>query len=322
VTCSIGIDVSKAQLDCAVHPSGEVFTVPNTPSGIRKLLARVLAHAPEIVVLEATGGLEAKAAAALAGANVPAAVVNPRQVRDFAKATGRLAKTDAIDARVLAHFGSAVRPPVSRQPTVAEQLLGSLIARRKQLIHQVVAERNRLQICPAGMNHTRTDIRAHLACLRNHLDSTNQALAHHLASHPPHQRLVDLLCSVPAVGPITAITLAASLPELGQLNRKQIAALAGVAPLNRDSGKRSGKREIWGGRAEVRSALYMAALVGARRNPVIKATYDRLLLGGKAKKVALTACMHKLLLILNQIVKTGTPWIPPAPAPPPDAQQR
>lgn len=306
--CSIGIDVSKSRLDCAVYPTGEVFAVHNTAAGLKQLLTRVLALDPEIVVLESTGGLEAEAAAALAMAKVPVAIVNPRRIRDFAKATGHLAKTDVIDAQVIAHFGAAVKPPVYRPPTPEEQQLDSLTARRRQLFAELVAERNRLGSLPPEMKLARADIRRHMTWLKKHIETTTASLEQQLAGNAEYQKRSDLLCSVPCVGPITACTLLSGLPELGKLNRKQVAALAGVAPFNCDSGKRTGKRAIWGGRAEVRATLYMATLVGTRYNSVLKATYEKLVHGGKAKKLALTACMRKLLLILNQIAKTGQPW--------------
>jgi transposase len=305
---TIGIDVSKARLDVAVRPAGTAWQARNDPAGIAGLVAQVRALSPERVVLEATGGLEAPVATALAAAGLPVAVVNPRQVRDFAKGTGKLAKTDALDAAVLAHFAEAVRPAARPLPDAAARHLSALLARRGQLVEMLTAEQNRLGSTPPAL---RPDVEAHLAWLRQRLRPLEAELEAAIRASPAWRERMALLRSVPGVGPVVALTLVAELPEAGALERKRLAALVGVAPFNRDSGAVRGRRGIWGGRARVRSALYMAALVATRHNPVIAAFYARLLAAGKAKKVALVACMHKLLTILGAILRTRTPWHPP-----------
>ncbi len=301
----VGIDIAKDRLDVAVRPTGDRWAVPNDNAGITTVVTRLRALRPALVVLEATGGLEIPLTGALAAAGLPVVVVNPRQVRDFAKATGKLAKTDALDAAVLAQFAEAVRPALRPLPDAATQALGALLARRRQLIEMRTAEQNRLGSAPPPV---RTRIRAHLTWLERELAHLDEELGRAIRESPVWREREDLLQSTPGVGPVLARTLLASLPELGTLNRKQIAALVGVAPLNRDSGTLRGRRTVWGGRGPVRAALYMSALVATRWNPVIRTFYQRLCAAGKAKKVALTACMHKLLLILNAMVKTGTPW--------------
>ena len=305
----IGIDVAKAQLDVAVRPTGEHWTVPQTEAGVADLVARLQPLAPTLIVLEATGGLERLASAALAAAGLPVAVVNPRQVRDFAKATGRLAKTDRLDAQVLAHFAEAVRPQPRPVPEEQAQLLSAQLARRRQLVEMLTAEKNRLGTAPRPV---RQRIQTHIAWLEQELRAVEDDLSTTLRASPVWREQDDLLRSVPGVGPVVSLTLLAELPELGTLNRKQIAALVGVAPLNRDSGTLRGRRTVWGGRARVRAVLYLAALVATRHNPVLRAFYDRLRAAGKPPKVALTACMHKLLLILNALLKhrTPCPWSP------------
>lgn len=304
VVC-VGIDVSKARLDVACRPSGDRWAVANDPPGIARLVDRLRGLSPTLIVLEATGGLELPPTGTLAAAGLPVVVVNARQVRDFAKATGQLAKTDAIDAAVLAHFAEAVRPALRPLPDAATQALSALMMRRRQLIEMRTAEQNRLGSAPASV---RSRIRAHLTWLTRELAHLDDDLAQTIRESPVWREKDDLLQSTPAVGPVLARTLLAALPELGTLNRKQIAALVGVAPLNRDSGTLRGRRIVWGGRAHVRAALYMSALVATRYNPVIRAFYQRLCAAGKAKKVALTACMHKLLTILNTMLKHGTRW--------------
>ena len=301
----VGIDIAKDRSDVAVRPTGNRWAVANDDAGITMVVSRLRALRPALVVLEATGGLEIPLTGALAAAGLPVVVVNPRQVRDFAKATGQLAKTDALDAAVLAHFAEAVRPALRPLPDAATQALSALLARRRQLLEMRTAEQNRLGSAPSPV---RTRIRAHLTWLERELAHLDEELGRAIRESPVWRERDDLLQSVPGVGPVLARTLLASLPELGTLNRKQIAALVGVAPLNRDSGTLRGRRTVWGGRAHVRAALYMSALAAARWNPVIRAFYQRLCGAGKAKKVALTACMHKLLMILNAMVKTGTPW--------------
>ena len=300
----VGIDVSKDRLDVALRPSAERWAVANDDAGIATLVDRLRALTPALIVLEATGGLELPLTGALA-AGLPVVVVNPRQVRDFAKATGQLAKTDALDAAVLAQFAEAVRPALRPLPDAAMQELSALLARRRQLLEMRTAEQNRLGM---ALPPVRKGIRAHIAWLERHLAQTDDDLARAIRESPVWRERDDLLRSTPGVGPVLARTLLASLPELGTLNRKQIAALVGVAPLNRDSGTLRGRRSVWGGRAHVRAALYMSALAATRHNPIIRTFYKRLCAAGKAKKVALTACMHKLLLILNAMVKHRTPW--------------
>jgi transposase len=303
----VGIDVAQAELVVALHPSGAGWTVPHTPAGLAALVGRLAPLAPTLVVLEATGGLERPVAAALAAAGLPTAVVNPRQVRDFARATGRLAKTDRLDAAVLAHFGAAVAP-TARPPLDAQaQELQALLDRRRQLAELLLAERNRLRTARPVVQ---PGIERHLEWLRAELAALERELAERIAADPTWQAKATLLQSVPAVGPVLATTLLARLPELGRLNRKQIAALVGVAPHARDSGTLRGKRTIWGGRPEVRAALYMGALVGARCNATLRAFYQRLVAAGKPKKVALVACMRKLLTILNTMVANDQHWQP------------
>jgi transposase len=299
-----GIDVSKAQLDIALRPEGR-FTVPNDEAGIATVVERLRGAPPIVVVLEATGKLEVPLASALAAAKLPVAVVNPRQVRDFAKASGLLAKTDLLDAQILARFAEVMRPEPRPLADEQTQALAAILARRRQLIEMLTAEKNRLSAAPKPV---RKSLRAHIAWLEREIAHTDTDLAHAIRESPVWREKDDLLRSAPGVGPVLATTLLAELPELGVLDRKQIAALVGVAPLNRDSGTLRGKRTIWGGRAQVRAVLYMAAVVAARCNPVIRAFYQRLQAAGKAKKVALTACMRKLLTILNAMMKHRTPW--------------
>jgi transposase len=305
----VGVDVSKAHLDIAVRPSGERWQVRNDPAGCAGLVERLTALAPALIVLEATGGYEAPAAAALAAAGLPVVVVNPRQVRDFGKASGKLAKTDAISAAILAHFADAIRPPVRPLPDATTQTLQEWLARRRQLVEMLTAEETRLAGASRGLQ---ASLHAHIAWLRQELKGIERGLREQISRSPVWREQEQLLTSTPGVGPILATTLLADLPELGRLNRKQIAALVGVAPLNRDSGTLQGQRTVWGGRAPVRAALYMAALVASRKNPLIRAFYTRLCAAGKPKKVALTACMRKLLTILNAMVKHRTAWKPPA----------
>lgn len=301
----VGIDVAKERLDVALRPTLERWAVGHDDRRIALLVDRLRQVSPTLIVLEATGGLELAVTAALAAAGLPVVVVNPRQVRDFAKATGQLAKTDAIDAAVLAQFAEAVRPSVRPLPDAATQALGALLTRRRQLLEMRTAESNRLA---AALPPVRRGIQAHLAWLDRQLAQLDDDLTRAIGESPVWRAKDDLLQSAPGVGPVLARTLLASLPELGTLNRKQLAALVGVAPLNRDSGTLRGRRTTWGGRAHVRAALYMGALVAARFNPVIRAFSRRLCAAGKPKKVALTACMHKLLTILNAMVKHRTPW--------------
>ena len=303
----VGIDVAKHSLDIAVHQSADRWSVPHTEAGVVALVQRLTALAPARIVLEATGGLERPCVAALAAAGLPVVAINPRQARDFAKAMGHLAKTDAIDAAVLAHFGAAVRPPLRPLPDAATQHLAALVARRRQLVEMLTAERNRLATTPKPM---RKDLEAHIRWLERRLTGLDTDLDQAIRTSPCWRAQEDLLRSVPGVGPIIARTLLAELPELGRLSHKAVAALAGLAPLNRDSGLFRGRRRIWGGRATVRAVLYMGALAGVRYNPVLRAFYDRLRAAGKLPKVAPTACMHKLLTILNALIKHQQPWNP------------
>jgi transposase len=302
----VGIDVSKAQLDVALRP-GDGFEVPHTEAGIGQLVERLQRAGPALIVLEATGGLELPLTGSLAAAGLPVAVVNPRQIRDFAKASGQLAKTDTLDAQLLARFAAVMRPPPRPLPDEQAQALAAVLTRRRQLIEMLVAEKNRL----AGARPAiRTSLQAHITWLEHALAQTDTDLTQAIRQSPLWREKDDMLRSTPGVGPVLSTTLLANLPELGTLTRKQIAALVGVAPLNRDSGTLRGKRTVWGGRAHVRTALYMGTLVATRFNPVIKAFYQRLCAAGKAKKVALTACMRKLLTILNAMVKHRTLWHP------------
>jgi transposase len=301
----IGIDVSKAQLDIRVRPTGMRETFSNDKAGIKALVERLSGFKPTLIVLEATGNLERAVARALVSEDFPLTIVNPRQVRDFARATGRLAKTDKIDADVLAHFAEVVRPQIRALLDQASWELKDLIARRRQLSAMIVAENNRLDRASKTVAQR---ISAHIRWLEKELERADHDLDQSIRQSPIWQANQDLLQSVPGVGPVTSRTLLAELPELGELNRKQIAALAGVAPFNRDSGTLKGKRCIWGGRASVRAALYMAALVASRRNTVIRKFYDRLRTAGKKPKVALVACMRKLLTILNSMIKHKTRW--------------
>jgi len=300
----VGIDVSKAQLDIALRPDGQ-FVVPNDETGIAHVIERLRVLPVALIVLEATGGLELPLIGALVAAKLPVVVVNPRQVRDFAKATGKLAKTDPLDAQILAHFADVIRPAPRPLPDEQTHVLAALLARRRQLIEMLTAEKNRLS---SARHAVRKSVTAHIRWLEQQVAQIDRDLAHTIRESPVWREKDDLLRTVPGVGPGLARTLIVDLPELGTLGRKQIAALVGVAPLNRDSGTLRGKRTVWGGRAHVRAALYMAALVASRCNPVIRAFYQRLCAAGKAKKVALTACMRKLLTILNAMVKHRTPW--------------
>jgi transposase len=301
----VGIDVAKAQLDIALRPTGERWAVPNDATGIAALVGRLQAVQPTLMVLEATGGYHRAVVAALAAAALPLIVVNPRQVRDFAKATGQLAKTDALDARAVAHFAEAVRPALRPLPDAQTAELRALLARRRQLIAMRTAEQNRLENASPRL---RADIVVHIAWLEQHVATLDDDLDTTRRASPVWRERETLYRSVPGIGPVCARTLVLDLPELGALSRQRIAALVGVAPFNRDSGTLRGTRTTWGGRAHVRATLYMSTLVAVRYNPVLKAFYQRLCTAGKAKKVALTACMRKLLTILNAMVKHQKPW--------------
>lgn len=301
----VGVDVAKASLEVGVLPTGEQFSVGNDEPGIARLLASLRSLAPRLVVLEATGGLEDTLVAALAAAGVAVKVLNPRQARYFAKGLGRLAKTDKIDAWVLAYYAQAIGPEPDPAPDPLVEELAAVITRRSQVLGMLGAERNRLGTV---RGEVRGRIRAHIAWLEDELAELDRLLRERVHDNPAFRAKDALLQSVPGVGPQTAATLLADLPQLGQLDRKRIACLVGVAPLNRDSGQARGTRAIWGGRARARTGLYMATLVAARFNPVIKAYYVKLRGAGKVPKVALVACMHKLLTILNAMLKHATPW--------------
>jgi len=299
----VGIDVAKAQLDVALGPKGERFAVANDERGISALLK--LLEPADLMIIEATGGLEVPVASALATAGIGVAVVNPRQVRDFARATGRLAKTDALDAQVLVRFGEAVKRQVRALPDAQAQALEALVNRRRQLVEMLTAEKNRRANSPKVIHKS---IDEHIRWLEKRLAGFDDELAGLVRETPIWRERDELLRSVPGVGKVLSTTLLAHLPELGALNRKQIAALAGLAPFSRDSGGLRGSRCIWGGRAQVRRVLYMAAVSAVRSNPVIKNFYAQLRARGKYPKSALTACMRKLLVILNSMLHNKTHW--------------
>ena len=312
----VGVDVSKDRLDVCVrrseagrHDDGDdTFVVSRNDAGIDALVSRLVDERPVLVIVEATGGFERAVVAALAAIGLPVAVVNPRQVRDFARATGRLAKTDALDAEVLARFAEAVQPAPKALPDEEIRALQGILARRRQLLGILTAENNRL---PSATKPVAKRIAAHVRWLEKELERTERDLDAAIKSSPALRENEALLRSVPGVGPVLARTLLAEVPELGTLTHKPLAALVGVAPLNRDSGTFRGRRGVWGGRADVRAALYMGALVATRRNPAVREFYERLLAAGKPKKVALVACMRKLLLILNAVLKHRTSWRSP-----------
>jgi transposase len=303
----VGLDVAKAHIDVAVLPTCTRLQVPNDESGHATLVASLLAAAPTLIVLEATGGYETAVATALALAGLPVAVVNPRQVRDFARALGYLAKTDAIDAGVLARFAERVQPAPRPLPDADHADLAALVARRRQVSEMLVAERNRLALARAPI---RRRVREHVRYLDARLAELDADIAGRIRKTPVWRDRDQLLQSVPGVGPRTSSVLLASLPELGTGSARSLAALVGIAPLNADSGQHRGRRRTWGGRADGRAALYMAALVATRCNPVFRAFYQRLLTAGKTKKVALIATMHKLLTVLHALIKQNKPWQP------------
>jgi transposase len=303
--CFVGIDVSKAHLDLGTCSEDMTLSFSNDEKGIAKLVKYLKGLTPRLIVLESTGGLEVPVATALATVRLPIIVVNPRQVRDFAKATGKLAKTDSIDAKIIARFGEALRPEPRPLKDEEARELAALVTRRRQIVEMLTAERNRLLRAPKRVDK---DIKAHIRWLEKRLNDVNTDVEKLIKSSPIWREKDQILQSVPGVGPVLSATLLSGLPELGLLNRRQVAALVGVAPLNRDSGLFRGKRTIWGGRANVRAALYMATLAAVRCNPVIKQFHDRLEQAGKPPKVRLTACMRKLLTILNAIVQKREPW--------------
>jgi transposase len=301
----VGIDVSKAWLDVAVHEQKETTRFRNDEAGIASLVQVLKKLNPRLIVLEPTGGFEMLVLAELSQAGLPVAVVNGKRVRDFAKATGQLAKTDKLDARVLAHFAAAIRPEVRSLRNEEEEQLTALLTRRRQILDMLTVEKNRLVTVRAKM---RPDLEAHIHWLSNNLKELDQEIEEFVKGSPLWKEKDTLLQSVPGVGPVTSATMLGMLPELGHLNRQEIAALVGVAPFNKDTGGKQGKRRIFGGRADVRSVLYMAALSAKKHNPFIRTFYQRLIQHGKEKKVALTACMRKLLVILNAMLRTNQPW--------------
>ena len=304
----VGIDGAKAQLDIAVRPTGARWSAPNDEAGIATLVTQLQAVAPTLIVLEATGGFQRAVVAALTVVGLPVVVAHPRQSRDCATATGQLAKTDALDARALAHFADAVRPTPRPVPEAQTEALRALLTRRRQLVAMRTAERNRLGSTASPT--VQADLKAHLAWLAQRLATLENDLDTTLRASPVWRERETLYRSVPGIGPVCARTLLLALPELGTLSRQRLAALAGVAPFNRDSGTVRGHCAIWGGRAPLRATLSMATLVAVRHNAVLHAYYERLLAAGKAKKVALVACMRTLLTILNAMAKPQTPWQP------------
>ena len=301
----VGIDVSCESLDIAVRPTNEFFSASNTETEIVAVVEKVQALSPKLVVVEATGGLEVQVVTALACAKLPVVVVNPRQVRDFAKATGTLAKTDKLDAHIIAHFGEAVRPEIRPLKDEKLQELTDLVARRRQIVDMLTAEKNRLK---RSSRQVAQDIKAHISWLEKHLDKTDAELQKRLEDSPLWRKKDEICRSVPGVGRILSMSLLTGLPELGSVSPRQVSALVGVAPFNHDSGKYQGRRIVWGGRANIRSVLYMATLTAIRFNSSIKAFHERLISNGKKPKVAITACMRKLLIILNALIRDGVKW--------------
>jgi transposase len=303
----VGIDVSKATLDVAVLPSGEVQQFANDVTGIEQLSSKLKSMDADLVVMEATGGYETAVATALVGAGFRVAVVNPRQIRDFARASGRLAKTDRIDAQVIAAFGQAIEPEIVRLPDEEARKLEALLVRRRQLVGMRVQEVMRLGLVQGAM---RKSIKTHVDWLGKEIDKLDVDLTAALRSSPAWRAKDELLRTMKGIGPLTSATLLIALPELGELDRRAIAALVGLAPFNCDSGVMRGRRSIYGGRPHVRTLLYMAATTAVRCNPVIRAFYERLKSRGKSHKVAMVACMRKMLTILNAMVRQSTPWTP------------
>ena len=301
----VGVDVSKAQLDVAVRPSGKSWRVGNDEAGFAELVGHLKPLSPKLVVLEATGGYQAPLAAALTVAGITVAVVNPRQVRDFGRASGRLAKTDMLDAEVIARFAEAMNPEPRPLPDEETQELHSAVARRRQLVEMITSEKNRLH---AATRSVARDIQEHVAWMERRLKDVDDDLYTRLKKSPLWRVKEQILRSAPGVGPVLSCSLLADVPELGTLSSKQIAALVGVAPFNRDSGTLRGKRSIWGGRAPIRATLYMATFAAVRRSPTMKAFKERLLAAGKPKKVVHIACMRKLLVRLNAMARDGATW--------------
>ena len=305
-TVFVGIDVAKAHVDVHIHPTNEAFRVPRDATGLDHLVDRLRQFPPNLVVLEATGGFEQVVTATLAGAGLPVVIINPRRIRDFARATGRLAKNDRLDAEIIARFAAAIRPQVRALPDEATQGFAELAARRRQLVEMISAESLRSK--QAVHRKVQKQLGAHILWLNKELTRLDADLDETVRGSPLWRGREELLVSVPCVGRTVARMLLADLPELGSLDRRQIAALVGLAPFAHDSGAHRGQRHIRGGRSAVRAKLYMAAWVGCRYNPVLRQFYDRLVAAGKSHKVALVACMHKLLTILNAMIRENKPW--------------
>lgn len=303
----IGIDISKSQMDVAIWGSEETWEIQNNTKGWQELVEKIKDLNPSLIVVEASGGIEQPIVAELYLEKLPIAIVNPTRVRNFARSTGQLAKTDKLDARLIAHFAQAVRPQVRPLRTAEQEHLNAFVTRRRQVVQILTAEKNRRS---TTYNTLGTRLQQHINWLETELKELDTEIEQYIQESPSWRKNAALLRSVPGVGPVTVSTLLAELPELGARNRQQIAALVGVAPLNKDSGKMRGKRRVFGGRAPVRRALYMATLVATQVNPVIRAFYERLLEQGKEKKVALTACMRKLLVILNSMIRNQQTWSP------------
>jgi transposase len=301
----VGVDVSKDSLDVAIGPQKDIITFANDQKGVDGLVKKISRLDAQLTVFESTGGYELLAVSSIAQAGLPVVIVNPRQVRNFAKATGILAKTDAIDARVIAHFAQAVKPEIRQLKDRQTSELTALVTRRRQIIEMIVAENNRLRL---ASKRNKKDIKDHIRWLKKRLEKIETDIGKMIQSSPIWRCKNDILQSVPGIGPVTSASLICDLPELGVLNRKKIAMLVGLAPLNCDSGKYKGRRRIWGGRASVRSGLYMATLAAIRCNPAIKGFYQRLTDAGKCHKVAITACMRKLLIITNAMLRDQTLW--------------
>ena len=301
----VGIDISKASLEVARWQEEHVEVFSNDVAGIRKLCQLFKKRQPALIVMEASGGLEKRTALGLADAGLPTVIVNPTRVRNFARASGQYAKTDAIDAKIIADFAQAVRPQVRPLRKGVQEQLSTLLSRRRQVVKMLTMEKNRRSSC-APM--TAASIQRHIAWLEKEVEGLNQQLEQIVEEDPSCKHNMQLMQTVPGVGVVTATTLVGQLPELGKLNRQQIAALVGVAPMNRDSGHMRGRRRVFGGRTAVRNALYMAVLSGIRCNPQIKAFYDRLVANGKENKVAMTACMRKLIVILNAMMRDEEAW--------------
>lgn len=301
----IGIDVAKEKLDIASRPEKESWTIANREEKLSSLVDKFVKISPDLIVLEATGGLEIPVASALGAAGLPVVIINPRQIRDFAKATGKLAKTDRIDADIIAHFGESIKPEIRPLKDEQTQELAEILTRRRQLVDMLTAEKNRL---PTVRTKIKKDIEKHIKWLEKRIKDCEGDLEKRIKHSPIWRKQDEIVKSVPGVGPVLSLALLTGLPELGKLENRKISALVGVAPFNRDSGKYKGTRAIWGGRANVRSVLYMATLVAVRFNPVIKQFHDRLINAGKKPKVAIVASMRKLIIILNAMVKNGTTW--------------